>query len=118
MPEKDPLTYSLLTYVWILLISVWGGLINYYQKIKNGNVARFSIVEFIGELVTSAFAGVMTFYLCEAAGVPSVLTAGLVGIAGHMGSRTIYIFERILQKKLDPYLQQKVKQAKESKGDL
>jgi hypothetical protein len=39
---------------------------------------------------------VVTFYLCEAAQFPPVLTAALVGISGHMGSRGLFLIEKHL----------------------
>lgn len=46
-----------------------------------------------GEVITSGFAGVMTFYLAEASGVTGMWTAVLVGIAGHMGGRSLEAME-------------------------
>lgn len=100
MPEKDPTTYSLLTYAWVGLLSCWGGFISYVRKVKDGVVHRYSIVEFLGELSTSGFAGVLTFYLCEAAMISPLITAAMVGISGHMGSRAIFVIEQYLQKRV------------------
>ena len=36
MPEKDPTTYSLLTYGWVLVLSGWGGIVNFLRKRKSG----------------------------------------------------------------------------------
>ena len=57
-------------------------------------------VELIGEIATSAFAGLITFWLCEAAQLDPLVTAALVGISGHMGSRALYQFERWAQTRL------------------
>lgn len=32
MPEKDPTTYSLITYAWVALLSAWGGAVNWIRK--------------------------------------------------------------------------------------
>ncbi|WP_334157928.1 phage holin family protein [Oryzomicrobium sp.] len=93
MPEKDPTTYGLLTYAWIAVLSAWGGVVNWIRKRKAGDTRPFNFMELVGELMTSAFAGVLTFWLCEAAGMQPLVTAALVGISGHMGSRAIYHME-------------------------
>jgi hypothetical protein len=94
-PEKDPFnTYTFITYVWVAGLSMWGGLVSFIRKVKEGSTHMFSIRELLGELVTSAFAGIMTFWLCEAAQMNPLITAALVGISGHMGSRTIYKIEK------------------------
>lgn len=93
VPEKDPTTYSLITYAWVLLLASWGGVVGYIRKVNSGAVARYSVTEFVGEVVTSAFAGMITFWLCEASGISQLMTAALVGVSGHMGSRAIYQIE-------------------------
>lgn len=93
MPEKDPTTYSLLTYAWVTALSVWGGFVNFYQKVKAGTARPFNIVELIGELATSGLVGIVTFFLCESAGIGQLVTAALVAISGHMGTRAILIAE-------------------------
>jgi hypothetical protein len=89
MPEKDPTTYSLITYAWVFALSSWGGVVSFWRKLRDGNARPFNIMELIGEIFTSAFAGVLTFWLCEASGMDALLTAAFVGISGHMGSRAI-----------------------------
>lgn len=94
VPEKDPGNYSLLTYLWVFGWSTFGGLVSYLRKVREGIVHPISITEFVGEIVTSAFVGVITFWLCELAEFSPLLTAALVGISGHMGSRAIFLFEQ------------------------
>ena len=100
MIEKDPSTYSWLTYTWVLLLSAWGGAVSFFNRVKNGDSRPTNFMEFIGELITSAFTGVITFYLCEAAHIPPLWTAVMVGICGHMGTRALYQLEKIVQRKL------------------
>lgn len=103
MPEKDPLSYTALTYGWVVLLASWGGMAGYIRKIKSGH-SRPSISELIGELCISGFVGVMTFYFCEAAKVNQVISAGLIGISGHMGSRGIMIMENVSERILSRWL--------------
>ncbi len=109
MLDKDPTVYPLITYCWVLIVAAWGGAVNYSKKRHNGEIPRFSITEFIGELMTSAFAGLVTFFLCEAAKLDPMLSAALIAISGHMGSRAIFMFEKLLQNKVEKHLQNKDK---------
>jgi hypothetical protein len=95
--EKDPTTYSLITYAWVTALAAWGGLVNFYRKVKSGETRVFNLIELVGEIATSAFAGLITFWLCEAAQFNPLVTAALVGISGHMGSQAIYQLERWAQ---------------------
>lgn len=99
MPDKDPTSYSMLTYAWVFLLAILGGVVNFMRKLNRGNVRVFNIVEFLGELVTSAFAGVIAFWLCENAGMSPLLTAAIVGMSGHMGSRALFMIENWLKSK-------------------
>lgn len=86
---KDVSSFTLFTYAWVILLSIWGGLVNYFHKVRNGQTVRFNATEFIGDVCTSGFVGVLTFWLCQAAEFNPLLTACLVGISGHMGARAI-----------------------------
>lgn len=99
MIDKDPTSYSLLTYAWVFLLAMLGGVVNFVRKLQQGHVRAFNFVEFIGEIVTSAFAGVITFWLCENANMSPLLTAAFVGVSGHMGSRAIFMAENWLKSK-------------------
>ena len=99
MIDKDPTSYSLLTYLWVFGLSSLGGFISFINKLKKGHARAFNVAEFMGEIATSAFAGVITFWLCENANISPLVTAALVGVSGHMGSRAILLFEEWLAKK-------------------
>lgn|SRR5574343_981097 len=100
MDSKDPTSYSLITYFWVTGLSVVGGLVSYMHKLQLGIRRPFSIIEFIGELVTAGFTGVITFWLCESSGISPLLSAVFVGISGHMGSRALYYIERMLEARI------------------
>jgi len=100
MPEKDPLAYGLLTYGWVTFLASWGGVVSFMRKRREGMVRSINFTELIGEIVTSAFAGVITFWLCEAAGFQPLITAALVAISGHMGSRAIFQIEKWAETRL------------------
>lgn len=101
MPEKDPSTYGLLTYAWVVALSMWGGLASFFRKLREGKVRPFNISELVGELVVSGLAGIITFFLCEWSNTSQLLSAALVGISGHMGSRAMFAMEGIFAKKFE-----------------
>ncbi|BCD59639.1 MULTISPECIES: phage holin family protein [unclassified Nitratiruptor] len=100
MPHKDPTNYSFFTYLWVLALSLWGGTAHTIRKIRNGTIKHFSLSEWIGDMVISGFLGVITFYLCEYAGIEQPLTAALVGISAHQGTRGISALEKYIAKKI------------------
>lgn len=101
LPEKTITGFQILTYAWVIGLSTWGGLVNYISKIKSGQIARFNITELIGDMFISGFTGVLTFWMCEAAGFNELTTAVCVGISGHMGARMIGKLENVMSRKFD-----------------
>lgn len=92
---KTPTDYSLFTYAWVLVIAMWGGSVRYYRKLTTNKEDRIRLMELIGELATSGFVGIITFWMCEQSGIAPLYSAALVGITSHMGSRAIYIVEQL-----------------------
>ena len=97
IPEKSPEAWSLLTWALVIALSVLGGAVSFYRKVQQGIARRWNFAEFLGELATSAFAGLVTALLCQYAGIGITLTAALCGIAGHMGGRAIFQLERFFE---------------------
>jgi peptidoglycan/LPS O-acetylase OafA/YrhL len=97
--EKDPLDYPIGQYGLMLGVALLGGLVSWWAKVRKGEAKAWHISGLVGELCTSAFAGLLAFWLCEWAATPPLLTASLVGIAGHMGTRAIGAFEEFAQKR-------------------
>jgi hypothetical protein len=96
---KDPTSYGLFTYAWVVLLSAWGGTVRFIRKVKAGEMSiRQAAMTLMGELVTSVFAGVITFYACEANAVAPLWTAVLVSVAGHMGGKALEPFESIFKR--------------------
>lgn len=100
MPDKDPSSYSMITYAWVVALAALGGTVNFMRKVKDGAARAFNFTEFIGELMTSGFAGLLTFWLCEWAGIDKMLSAVMIGISGHMGSRAIFKIEKWAEERL------------------
>ncbi|MHB1125248.1 MAG: phage holin family protein [Ramlibacter sp.] len=91
---RNPLDYSLKQYGLVLGISLLGGFAAFYSKVRRGEVSGWSVHHLMGELATSALAGLLAFWICEAAGFQPLLTAAASGIAGHMGTKAISLFEQ------------------------
>jgi hypothetical protein len=100
--DRDPLDVPLRQYVFLLAVAMLGGVVSWAAKVRAGSLHAFNLSALIGELATSAFAGLLTFWLCSYVAAPQSLTAALVGIAGHMGTRAINQLEQWLQNRITP----------------
>lgn len=87
------------SFAWVVLLAMLGGVANFFRKLRDGQVRPFNFVELLGELFIAAFSGICTFLLCEAARLDPILTAALVAISGHMGSRAVFMFESVFARK-------------------
>lgn len=92
MIDKDPTIYGALTYVWVIALAMFGGLVAFIRRL---NVATKSVplktifLKLIGELAIAAFAGLLTFWLCQSWGLDGTMSALCVGVSGHMGGKAI-----------------------------
>jgi NhaP-type Na+/H+ or K+/H+ antiporter len=70
-----------LTYLGVMGISFWGGIVSYLDKREPFNWRNLT-----AHISSSSFAGMMTFMACEYAHISGPLTGVLCGVAAHMGT--------------------------------
>ena len=91
-------------WAWVVLLSGLGGLVSFIRKLKSGAIKRFSLGELIGEMFIAAFVGIVTMLFCVWANLNIWLSAALVGLCGHMGSRALFVAETLLSRKTAKWL--------------
>lgn len=101
MPEKDPTTWGLATWLLALGMAFGGGAVNWYAKVKQGHTRAFNIIELIGEIFTSGFVGLGVFMLLAAMEQPAGICAAAAGVGGHMATRLLFAIERTVEARLD-----------------
>ena len=94
---KDPFSYSLRIYGLMLATAILGGFVSWYGKVRRGEISPGSVFHLIGEITTSAFVGLVVFWACEYLNLPQLVTAPIVGVAGHLGAKAITWIERVAQ---------------------
>lgn len=70
-----------MTYIIVAITTIWGGLVSYFNNAK-----KFSWRRLFTHLSSSSFAGMVTGFLCQAAGVDGPLMFALCGVSAHMGT--------------------------------
>lgn len=101
MPEKDPTTWGLATWLLALGMAFGGGAVNWYAKVKRGHTRAFNIIELIGEIFTSGFVGLGVFMLLAAMEQPAGICAAAAGVGGHMATRLLFAIERAVEARLE-----------------
>lgn len=105
MPEKDPNNSALfvewlrqfMPYISTIFLSIWGGLVNHITTLRTGR-KKFQIRELAFDLIVSTFAGLLTLFFCKSAGVSETMSAILIAVSGHMGTRAIAGFETLYKR--------------------
>ncbi len=92
---KSPLAYSLREYAVILGIALLGGFASWYSRVRRGQAELLNFSALVGELAVSAFAGLITFWVCESFELSPLITAAAAGMAGHAGGTGISWMERV-----------------------
>lgn len=108
MPEKESqlaadaieLIKTYLPFLSTILLSFWGGTVSHIQKLRKTS-AEFKWREYWFDIIICSFAGLLTHFFCRYANIDGWLSAILISISAHMGTRAISKFERIHSKVLD-----------------
>ncbi len=95
--HKNPLSYSMREYGYILAIAMAGGFIRWHNAVKRGEAAAYDLRGLVGELVTSAFIGILVFWGGEALNWHPLITPAVAGIAGHQGIAALVWAEKLLK---------------------
>ena len=91
-PKESLLTSDVIVYIWVMGVSLWGGLVSFLEK-----DAPFTWAKLFAHLTSASFAGLMTYYLCQASNVPEPLTGVFCGLAAHMGTPALMRMKIIRQ---------------------
>lgn len=92
MPEKiNEYTRVIIPWVVTILLSCWGGAVNYITRNRRKG---FKFRDLVFDLIISSFAGSIMHLLCSHANLDARISAVLIAISGHMGTRAIASFER------------------------
>lgn len=81
------------TYLWVVGVSLWGGLVSFLEK----KGEPFSWVRLFAHLLSASFAGMMTYYICLAGGITGPMAGALSGVAAHMGTPALLRMKVIRQ---------------------
>lgn len=93
---KDPASISVWTYVWMIGLSLFGGVVRVAREVHSQRKPFKEIIAiFVVEMLTSAFAGLITFLLCQASEINPMYTAIFTSLAGWMGVRALIGLEAL-----------------------
>ncbi len=92
----------------MFFVAMLGGFMSFYRKYKEGEARAFNLTELIGELFVAGVCGVFSFWLFRGLGVTEWLVAAGVGVIGHMGSRAMFLAEKLMESAANKWMGQGV----------
>ena len=92
---QDKESIAGITWLALLIIAAWGGLVRFLMDVKQGK-AKWSWINALAQIVVSAFAGVIAGLISIESGASIYMILASAGVSGAMGSVALtYFWERI-----------------------
>lgn len=91
---EGPFDVPVGTYLWVVFWCVFAGVASFVRKVREGH-RPLILAELLGEIVVSVFVGMVTYWLGRGHDVPEFYLMAMVAVCGHMGSRALFLFERM-----------------------
>jgi hypothetical protein len=82
------------------VFAFWGGIVSYLHRVRRGKKG-INWREFLIDVITALFAGLLVFFIAVSLGVPSLMAGSLSGLGGHAGTRTVFLLQGILFRKAE-----------------
>lgn len=79
-------------YVMAIALSAWGGIV---ASLTRNRRRKFSLRELLLDVAISSFVGILTHLLCRWANLDGYMSAILIAVSGHMGTRALAGFETL-----------------------
>ncbi len=102
LPPNADQGFSTSSALLAVAIAAWGGLVSYMQRLRTGK-QRFSFREFFADITSSMLAGFIVYGLAKAVEFPEWGSVALTALAGHYGTRTIFLLRNIIVARADKF---------------
>ncbi len=87
------------TYLGVLLVSMFGGLVRWLNKLKDKKQLGWgAFFELLVGLISSGFVGELTWLLCKSAALSIEISIFLVANAGFAGIWAMEVYQEMLKK--------------------
>jgi hypothetical protein len=83
----------------VVVVALLGGLVSFISKVRSGDTRIWNFSEFFGDMFTSSIAGIFFYWICRGLELNEWFTAAIIGMAGHAGSRGIFMLEKTVEAK-------------------
>lgn len=97
MPEKDPQTWSLTTWLLLIVMILLGGITSWYRRVKEGHARAFNLIELAGEFAISGLVGFTGFVVAQHYFSNDGMAAAAAGISAHFATRLIFSAEGLIE---------------------
>ena len=86
--------------LFVLLLGLWGAVMNYLKRKHDKYTTIKKVGFFILDVLTSGGISIVTYLVLYGYTGNEFLSVGVSGVFAHLGTRAFYIFEQIVVQKL------------------
>ena len=94
----DDLWQKLLPWAYALILSLWGGTVQYANRVRNGKKHRWT--DLFLDLLVCSFSGLLSFFACNIGEVSGWQMAICVSISAHEGPRAIALMTNLVKSRI------------------
>ena len=97
MPDKiENWVAQNLPFMYATILALWGGFVQYANRVRVGEKWSWSALSL--DLTVCSFAGVISFFFCQAAEIYGWKAAIVIAVSAHEGTRAIGLMTRFRDK--------------------
>ena len=99
MPHKDLNNIPDFDSFLILLLGIWGAILNFLKRKKENYTFLSKVGFFIVDVLTSGGIAVITYLIIMGYTNDPYIAVGIAGVLAHQGTRAFYVLEQIISQK-------------------
>lgn len=100
MPHKNLNEIPDIDGIAVMLIGLWGAIMNYFKRKHRGYKLVNKLGFFVLDILTSGGIAVITYLVLEGYFENAYISVGVAGVFAHQGTRAFYILEQVISQKL------------------
>jgi len=100
MPHKDLNNIPHFDGVVVMLLGLWGAIMNFVKRKSKQYSTTKKVSLFIIDMLTSGGIAILTYLIIMGYTDNAYLAVGIAGVLAHQGTRAFYILEQIVEQKL------------------
>lgn len=100
MAHQDPANVPLITYVWVVGLSLLSSVAGYLSRINSGKPVNRPAMQLLQDVCYCELAGLSSYFMAQTAELSEMQAILVVALGSHMGARLIFLMQNMLTRQL------------------